>query len=311
MNYWIWYASLETLNPIQKMKLLEIYGTPKPIFEEKRENMENLKFLKKSNIDEIFQKRNLLLIKKYEEYMIKNNIKLVNITDSEYPEKLRNIYDPPISLFCKGNISLLNKFSIAIIGCREASNYGLKTAKKMSYDLASKNIVIVSGMAKGIDGMAHFGALEAEKNSSFIKNNEMDNIEILQEKCAHTIAVLGSGVDYPYPAENIEIYKNILKNNGLIISEYIIGTKPTAKNFPKRNRIISGLSDGLLVVEAKKKSGTMITVDFALEQGKNVYIVPGNIDSINSEGTNELIKQGAKLVSDINDILEDFVRIYF
>ncbi len=119
------------------------------------------------------------------------------------------------------------------------------------------------------------------------------------------MAVLGSGVDYPYPRENINIYKEIIKNNGLIISEYIVGTEPNARNFPQRNRIISGLSEGVLVIEAKKKSGTMITVDFALEQGKNVYVLPGNINSKNSEGTNDLLKQGAKIVTSIEDILED------
>ena len=117
--------------------------------------------------------------------------------------------------------------------------------------------------------------------------------------------MLGSGVDYPYPRENINIYKEIIRNNGLIISEYIVGTGPNARNFPQRNRIISGLSEGVLVIEAKKKSGTMITVDFALEQGKNVYVLPGNINSENSEGTNELLKQGAKVVTSVKDILED------
>lgn len=282
MNYWIWFATLDTLNPIQKKKLLDIYKSPENVFMVKKVELENLLFLKKSNIDELLTKRDLKLLKRYEEYIGQNSIQIINITDKEYPEKLKNIYDPPITIFAKGNISLLNSCSIAVIGCREASKYGLNVAKKMSYDLASKNIVVVSGMAKGIDAMAHRGAI------------------------GNTIAVLGSGVDYPYPTENINIYKDILKNNGLIISEYIVGTRPEAKNFPKRNRIISGLSEGILVVEAKKKSGTMITVDFALEQGKNVYIIPGAIDSPNSEGTNDLIKQGAKLVTDIEDILEDF-----
>lgn len=285
MNYWIWYATLQTLNRIQKKKLLELFQNPNNIFKLKKEELLNLKFLKQSNIEEILQNRDLILIAKYENYMNKMGIKMINLTDNNYPQKLKNIYDPPISLFFKGNLSLLNEFSIAIIGCREASTYGLKIAKQMAYELSENHITIVSGMAKGIDGIAHQGSIDAK---------------------GKTIAVLGTGVDYPYPFENIEIYQKILKNNGLIVSEYLVGTKPKPKNFPARNRIISALSEGVLVVEAKKKSGTMITVDFALEQGKNVYVIPGNINSSYSEGTNELIKQGAKLVSNIEDILEDF-----
>ena len=140
-------------------------------------------------------------------------------------------------------------------------------------------------MAKGIDSIAHKATLKA--------NGE-------------TIAVIGSGLDNIYPSDNIGLANEIIKNGGLIISEYIIGTKPTKMNFPARNRIISGLSNGVIVIEAKKKSGTMITVDFALEQGKEIFAVPGNILSENSEGTNELIKQGAKLVTNIKDILEEF-----
>ena len=295
MNYWIWYTTLDSLNPTQKKKLLEVYDTPEKIFYAKREELSNLNFLKKSNIEEIVNNKNIELIKKYENYMISHNIKMINILDKEYPIRLRKIYDPPITLFAKGNISLLNKASIAIIGCRDASNYGLNMAQKLSYEIASKNIVIVSGMAKGIDGMAHKGALIARRDA---------------ELC-NTVAVLGSGVDYPYPKENVELYKSIIKNGGLVISEYIVGTKPVASNFPRRNRIISGISDGVLVVEAKVKSGTMITVDFALEQGKEIYVVPGNIDSIYSEGTNDLIKQGAKLITSVEDIIEDCSYLHF
>jgi len=296
MNYWIWYATLETLTYHQKYKLLMHFGTPENICKARIEELIKLNFLDLLNIAELSESPNIDLISKYEIYMKKNGIRMINLFDKEYPQNLKNIYDPPISIFIKGNIELLNNLSIAIIGCRNASEYGLNIAKKLSYELATKNIVIVSGMAKGIDGMAHNGALLAYEKNNLITNNIY----------ANTIAVLGSGVDYPYPAENIEIYKKIIKYGGLIISEYIVGTKPIASHFPQRNRIISALSDGVLVVEAMKKSGTMITVDFALEQGKNVYVIPGNIDSPNSFGTNELIKQGAKLVSNIEDILEDY-----
>ena len=211
------------------------------------------------------------------------DIKIINISDDNYPAKLKNIYAPPITIFAKGDISLLSSKAIAIVGSREPSKYGIYVAEKFSKELSKEGIAIVSGLAKGIDTFAHVGAL-----SSFGK----------------TIAVLGSGIDVVYPKENAKYYREI-SEKGLIISEYIVGTAPESKNFPQRNRIISGLSDGVLVVEARKNSGTMITTDFALEQGKELYVIPGNITSNLSAGTNNLIKEGAKLVTDVYEILED------
>lgn len=294
MKDWIWYASLQTLSVIQKKKLLEVYQSPTNLLKATPAELMNFSFLKPSNREELLQKRNETLLVAYEKYMQLHGIQMVNITDKEYPEKLKQIYDPPISLFLKGNLQLLKEFAIAEIGCREPSEYGREIAYQMAYALAKKNIVVISGMAKGIDGIAHRAALDANR--------------VTLNVAGKTIAVLGSGVDVPYPMENIEIYKKILEKGGLLVSEFLVGTRPTARNFPRRNRIISGLADGVLVIEAKKKSGTMITVDFALEQGKNVYVVPGNINSIYSEGTNELIKQGAKLVSKVEDILEDYLH---
>lgn len=282
MNYWIWFATIEGLGPIQKKKLLEIYNTPEKVFNTKLEELEKIEFLRDGIAQKIYDSRENPLLPKYEEYIEKHNIKIINICDEEYPKMLKEIYDPPITLFAKGNISLLNyQNSVAIVGCRNATKYGLKAAKEIAYELAKENILIVSGMAKGIDGEGHKGALEAG---------------------GKTIAVLGSGVDVPYPLENIELYKDIIQN-GLVVSEYIVGTKPEAGNFPARNRIVSGLAQGVVVVEAKANSGSMITVDFALEQGKNVYAVPGNINSPNSTGTNELIKTGAQLITSYEDVI--------
>ena len=223
---------------------------------------------------------------KHYEYIIKNNIKLINIYDERYPQNLKNIHTPPILIYLIGNDEILNNKNIAIIGCREATNYGLKVAYNIASELSKNNINIVSGLAKGIDAKAHLGS-----------------VNVLSE--GKTIAVLGNGLDTIYPSENKELALKIIKSGGAIISEFPLGTKPEKQNFPIRNRIISGISDGVVVVEAKEKSGTIITVDFALEQGKNVYCVPGNIDSNNSYGTNNLIKQGAKVFTEINDILED------
>lgn len=213
-------------------------------------------------------------------------IKTIKINDKEYPEDLRKIYDPPKQLYCLGNTELLQvNNKIAIIGCRDYSEYGKNIAKKFAYMLSKKGIVIVSGGARGIDSFAHQGSIIAKSG---------------------TIAVLGNGIDYVYPPENKRLEEEIIRNNGLLLSEYPNGTKPSKYTFPARNRIISALSRGILVVEAKHKSGTLITVDFGLEQGKNIYAIPGNIDSLNATGTNELIKQGAKIVTSINDIIEDF-----
>lgn len=216
--------------------------------------------------------------------IIENNIKTISIDNSNYPEKLKQIYDPPRKLYVLGNESILNDLSIAIVGCREATDYGKKAAIYFSNNLAKEEITIISGLAKGIDSFAHIGALQAK---------------------GKTIAVIGSGLDNIYPKENERLVQDIIKSGGAIISEYPIGTKPEKEHFPARNRIISGLSNGVLIVEAKEKSGALITSDFAMEQGKDVFVVPGNINSLNSVGTNNLIKDGAILVNRYTDIIEN------
>ena len=210
----------------------------------------------------------------------------INIESKEYPEKLKNIYDPPVKLYILGNKQLLNQKGIAIVGTRKATQYGKKVAFDFARNLSEQGINIISGLAVGIDSYAHLGTLQ--------HNNK-----------GKTIAVLGSGLDNIYPKENIELAKQIIKSGGCIISEYPLGTKPEKLNFPQRNRIISGLSEGILIVEAGEKSGSLITADFALEQGKEVFVVPGNILNDTSIGTNNLIKQGAKLVTKWQEILEE------
>lgn len=210
-----------------------------------------------------------------------NKIKILKLGDNNYPEKLKNIVDKPQILYVLGNENLLNEKSIAIIGSRDCTRYGAMNAYDFGYQLAKRGLCVISGLARGIDTYSHLGSIK------------------IREK---TIAVLGSGLDIVYPAENIELYKKILISGGAIVSEYPLGSKPEKYHFPQRNRIISGLSDGIIVVEAKKKSGTLITVDFALDQGKDVYAIPGNINSKYSYTTNELIKEGAIPITKVEDL---------
>lgn len=214
------------------------------------------------------------------------DIQEINIEDREYPTELKKIYDPPLKLYVLGNNKLLNKKAVAIVGSRKATEYGKMVALQFAKDLSKKGINIISGLALGIDTYAHLGTLQ------YINKGK-------------TIAVLGSGLDKIYPSQNIGLAKKIIKSGGCIITEYPLGTKPEKLHFPQRNRIISGLAKGILVVEAGEKSGALITADFALEQGKEVFAIPGNIVNNNSIGTNNLIKQGAKLITNCEEIVEE------
>lgn len=216
-------------------------------------------------------------------------IQTIKIGDKEYPKKLLHIYHPPKVLYVIGNEKILNDKSIAMIGCRRCSQYGSKVAYQFGYQLAEKGIHIISGLAVGIDTYSHVGTIARIRR------------EYKNEKIGRAIAVLGSGLDVIYPKENRRLYEEIIKTGGVIVSEYPLGTKPEKYHFPERNRIISGLSDGILVVEAKERSGTLITVEYALDQGKDVYAIPGNITQENSFGTNELIKQGAIPITSVDD----------
>ena len=279
-RYWIWLSLIKNLGSKRKLKLLELYKNPEGIYKLTKEELININGIGEAIANDIIISKNEKILNYHIKYMKENNIKIININEREYPQALKKIYDPPISLYVKGNIEKLNNKNIGIVGCRECTIYGKKSAEYFAYNLSKQNINIVSGLAKGIDSYAHLGSLNT----------------------GNTIAVLGNGLDMIYPKENLELANEIIKRGGTIISEYPCGTKPDKMKFPARNRIISGISSGIIVIEAKEKSGTLITVDFALEQGKDVFVVPGNINSINSVGTNDLIKQGARLVTTYEDI---------
>ena len=281
MIYWIWLSILN-LKPIEKIKLINYYKSPKKIY--------NARFNKNKSITNNEKISSLLFntqkIKEAEEvlrYCLKNNITIIKYTDFQYSNRLKNIYDYPILLYAKGNVSLLNsKCIVSIVGTRKCSEYGKYITEKFSFLLSRNGYTIASGMANGVDSYAHKASIKVE---------------------GKTIAVLGSGIDYIYPKENKNLYMEILKNNGLIISEYSPKTRPIPNFFPMRNRIISGISDKILITEAGKKSGSIITANIGIDQGKDVYAIPGNITNKYSEGTNELLKDGAILVTSIEDII--------
>ena len=330
-RYWIWLSLIKNLGSKRKLKLLELYKEPEKIYKLTKKELLKIGGIGEETANNILGSKNEKLLEYHIKYMKENNIDIIHIYEENYPQMLKQIYDPPISLYIKGNKNILNNKNIGIVGCRECSEYGKKASKYFAYNLAKENINIVSGLAKGVDSYAHLGCLSTyyenknrEKinsccgkiNSSCgkIKNESgklnrvcgrmKNESEKLNGDCGKTIAVVGNGLDSIYPKENIELANEIIKSGGAIISEYPCGIKPDKMNFPARNRIISGISSGIIVVEAKEKSGTLITVEFALEQGRDVFVVPGNINSINSVGTNDLIKQGAKLVTVYTDVLK-------
>ena len=283
MEYWIWLSIIEKKAYSTIKQLLEKYQKPEKIWSLSETELKKLK-IEENVIQEMINPNYRKNLKVYARYMHEKKIQILTIKDKNYPCLLKQIYDPPSVMYIRGNSEILQKSGIAMIGSRNCSIYGQRVAQLLSYQLAKKDIYIISGLARGIDTFSHVGAVKSK---------------------SPTIAVLGSGVDIIYPSENVKLAEKIIETGGCLVSEYIVGTKPLGEHFPARNRIISGLARGVIVVEATEKSGSFITVDFALEQGKNVYAVPGNINSPYSFGTNALIKQGAKMITSVEDILED------
>ncbi|MBO5426408.1 MAG: DNA-processing protein DprA [Lachnospiraceae bacterium] len=280
----LWFNNIEDIGNITRLRLLKNFGNVENIYEANKNVLS--KHLTDIQVNNLLQSKEISKSKEEYERLKERNINIIYWGHRKYPSKLYNIYDSPTLLYVKGTMNdSINSYNsnIAIVGSRKLSVYGREITDYFSKRLATSEINIVSGMARGIDSIAHMSALKAG---------------------GYTIAVLGSGINVPYPQENTELYAMIEKK-GVIISEYGLDVKPNPGYFPMRNRIISGLSDGVLVVEAEKKSGSLITADYALEQGKQVYAVPGRLLDKNSEGTNNLIKAGAYLVTHPNDILSD------
>ncbi len=280
--YWIALKLVPGLGTRVSNKLLERFRTPQAIFRASRTELEAAgvsgavaqSIASGSTFDDAATQQ---------EKMLREGATAITLGDSRYPEALRAIYDPPILLFARGRVELLQTTALSIVGTRRPTAYGLAAAERLASDLANTGLTIVSGMARGIDSAAHKGALAVG---------------------GATIAVFGSGVDVIYPSENRKLAAEIA-TKGLIVSEFPMGSTAFPQNFPIRNRIISGLSVGVLIVEGAQYSGSTITAKLAAEQGREVFAVPGNITSKLSWAPNLMIKQGARLVQDFNDVLSE------
>lgn len=267
LKHWVAVNMVEGVGPVKIKKLLEESGS-----------IEKVCQILKAPLDQAEEEINKAL---------KKGITMLCPEDSDYPELLKNIHDPPPVIYVRGNLIKSDNKALAIVGTRTATRYGLETAQRLAKELSSLGITVVSGLAIGIDSAAHRGAVQNK---------------------GRTIAVLGSGADEVYPRQNQKLAESIIAN-GALISEFPLGMKPDTWTFPQRNRIISGLSLGVIMVEGNYDSGAMITAKLALEQGREVFAVPGNIEMEQSKGPHWLIKQGAKLVESVEDVLEELQHV--
>lgn len=279
---WIALNLIDGLGHIRIRNLLKRFREPKKVFSATMSELLEVPNINK-NIAERIKSFSDTCLEKELSLIKERGLSVITSEDKDYPSNLKLIYDPPPVLYIQGEIEKRDRLAIAIVGTRRCSYYGRKTADLLSYELTSRGFTIVSGMARGIDTASHRGALKAG---------------------GRTIAVLGSGLARIYPAENKELAVKIGKS-GALISEFPLLTAPDRRNFPQRNRVISGLSLGVVVIEAPDKSGALITADLALEQGREVFAIPGNVDQPASSGTLRLIKQGAKLVTEGDDVIEE------
>src|SRR5437763_3875996 len=275
---------LPTMGPVRLRKLLEVFETPERILAAKRDALRAVEGIGREVVDQIANWESLVDLPAELQRVRDFGATVITAESPLYSKQLREIHAPPIVLYVWGELSERDQHAIAVIGSRRATHYGLESAKKLSYQLAYAGLTIISGLARGIDTAAHQGALAAE---------------------GRTVGVIGSGLLNLYPPENAALAEKVRSGSGAIVSEFSMAIEPDRQTFPMRNRIISGWSQGLLVVEAGANSGALISVTQALEQGRNVYAVPGHINAPSAIGSNRLIQQGAKLVMDANDILED------
>src|SRR5256885_12582895 len=275
---------LPTVGPVRLRKLLEVFKRPQEILAAKRNELRKVEGIGNEVADQISNWESIVDLRTELDRIREFGATVITQGSPSYPKSLREIHAPPIVLYVWGELEERDHHAIGIIGARRTTHYGTESAKKLAYQLAYAGLTVVSGLARGIDTAAHQGALAAK---------------------GRTVAVMGSGLAKLYPPENTGLAEKIRSGNGAIVSEFSMEIEPDRQTFPMRNRIISGWSHGILVVEAGLNSGALITAAQALEQGRSVYAVPGHINAPSAMGSNRLIQQGAKLVMDASDILDD------
>lgn len=280
---WIALGKVSNIGPVLIKRLLDKFKSPEAVFGASESELLAIEGLGEKIARQILHGPDMEYAESQIDTVQKKGFRIVTRHSSEYPARLKEIYDPPFLLYVRGQIEDSDSRAIAVIGSRRATHYGKKVAEIISEQLVSSGVTVVSGLARGIDSAAHRAALKQQ---------------------GRTLAVLGCGLDVIYPAENASLYRDI-ESSGAVISELPCGTPPEGQNFPRRNRIISGLSLGVVVVEASFRSGAFVTARHALEQNREVFAVPGNITSTTSSGTNYLIKQGASLVTSAEDVLSE------
>ncbi len=283
----LYLLTIPQIGPGRIRKLFESLGSINDILSAPIQNLVHVAGIDQKLAQQLKKGGDRAIVDQQLDFMEKQKIQYITLWDDNYPELLKRIPDAPVLLFYKGILKEHHQKAVAIVGTRSPSSYGKVVTAELARQLVGHGITVVSGMARGVDTIAHQTALQTG---------------------GETLAVLGCGVDRCYPSENNQIYRKI-PEQGALISEYFIGTGPDAVNFPKRNRIISGLSLGTVVIEAGNRSGALISALFALNQDREVFAVPGNINSPKSQGCNQLIQQGAKLVLTVEDILEEIGEI--
>lgn len=276
---------IDEVGPVRVRALLERFGTPQAILCACRQDLMQVEGVGADVAGNITSWREHVDLDAELARIEKAGIRVVTREEADYPKNLREIYDPPLVLYVKGSLGEGDALAMAVVGSRRTTLYGQEMARKLAFQLARVGVTVVSGLARGIDTAAHRGALQAK---------------------GRTVAVIGCGIDTVYPAENKKLADELVENGGAVVTEFPFGVKPDRQNFPMRNRIISGWAMGVVVVEANLRSGALITAAQAAEQGRQVFAVPGRADSILSRGTNKLIKDGAKLTEDVEDILCEF-----